>query len=559
MAALHGRLKDVQILYSEAQSQELPLRFELSKVSREKELLDKQVAQLEFELQQVQQSERERAAQSNEKIRSLELQVSSLSSDLQARIKELGMLREQAEQHQDKYLTCTSKLHSLESELIVQQASSAKEVEALRRLSELNRGAFEDASSRVGELENLLSSLESQHAVQLNELRDVLHKEVQSQLQQMDGQKQHLTSVNASLEGRVRELEQMLEKSQAESLSSSFIAGDVMAGFKVTDMYDRVVALEREVLEERRQRKEAETYMTQILKEVEAKAPTLAKQRRDYQRLVDYQTQLTAKLDAFAAENLQMKTGMRDLQDQLRGEVQQRGMLQQQNADLSRQLQHLLRQSLVPGSTGGVHLVEDECSEAQQVVSNHLVLFNSVEDLQQRNLELLSVVRKLSNEEGGRPAGFDVQALLDELNELKDARQRTEEMVAVLVQQRDMYKGMVDSGTTLTISNHMSPARNPADSSPRPTRVNEEADLKLQHTAEENRRLSEHLARAQEADRLLHETVDQLRNDLTSTRLDLVTAQTDARFHKERSAQLEEGLRLSQQEVTGLLLRRAEL
>eukprot|EP01031_Cornospumella_fuschlensis_P035592 gene35592-43167_t len=114
MAALHGRLKDVQVLYSEAQSQELPLRFELSKVSREKELFEKQVAQLESELQQAQQNERERAAQSSEKIRSLELQLSSVTSDLESRNKEVGMLKEQAEQHQDKYLACTSKLHSLE-------------------------------------------------------------------------------------------------------------------------------------------------------------------------------------------------------------------------------------------------------------------------------------------------------------------------------------------------------------------------------------------------------------------------------------------------------------
>ena len=113
-----------------------------------------------------------------------------------------------------------------------------------------------------------------------------------------------------------------------------------------------------------------------------------------------------------------------------------------------------------------------ETLSAQGVISEHLLTFDDISVLQTRNAQLLKVVRKLSADqesgevqrqlqkrvkvvqgqsgsgdwdESGEPAAVAaLQAAMKELSNLRDTRERTEEMVMSLVQQRDLYKAMLE-------------------------------------------------------------------------------------------------------------------
>ena len=106
------------------------------------------------------------------------------------------------------------------------------------------------------------------------------------------------------------------------------------------------------------------------------------------------------------------------------------------------------------------------------MISEHLLTFDDISVLQTRNAQLLKVVRKLSADqesgemqrqlqkrvtvvqgqtgsgdwdEGGEPAAVAaLQTAMKELSNLRDTRERTEEMVMSLVQQRDLYKAMLE-------------------------------------------------------------------------------------------------------------------
>lgn len=78
---------------SEAQSKELPLQFELSKATRERDLLAKKMEHMDEEIQRLSLSERSRLGECNEKIRNFELRVTSLESDLAAKVKEAAALK----------------------------------------------------------------------------------------------------------------------------------------------------------------------------------------------------------------------------------------------------------------------------------------------------------------------------------------------------------------------------------------------------------------------------------------------------------------------------------
>ena len=111
-----------------------------------------------------------------------------------------------------------------------------------------------------------------------------------------------------------------------------------------------------------------------------------------------------------------------------------------------------------------------ETLTAQGVISEHLLTFDDISVLQTRNAQLLKVVRKLSADQEtgeaqrqsqkritvvqGQSADWDessepaavaaLQAAMKELSSLRDTRERTEEMVMSLVQQRDLYKAMLE-------------------------------------------------------------------------------------------------------------------
>lgn len=135
-----------------------------------------------------------------------------------------------------------------------------------------------------------------------------------------------------------------------------------------------------------------------------------------------------------------------------------------------------------------------ETLSAQGVISEHLLTFDDISVLQTRNAQLLKVVRKLSADqesgesqrqlqkrvtvvqgqsaewdESGEPAAVAaLQAAMKELGSLRDTRERTEEMVMSLVQQRDLYKAMLEEAD-ITIAAKGSATPGPVMGSPQET------------------------------------------------------------------------------------------
>jgi len=262
----------------------------------------------------------------------------------------------------------------------------------------------------------------------------------------------------------------------------------------MTEMYDRIVQMDRELFAERSKRKEVEMYLQQILKDVESKAPILASQRRDYYRIIESHASLANRLDLLVQENSDLKHAVDALRRDSTEAREESQALSIHNSDLCQQVQHLLRMSLDIGrrsahSNDGVAIgsrravveaTDDEEEEGginpQDVISEYLVTFDDVVDLQRKNAELLRVVRKLSKEpalmllgdgEGDSTTASSanatsasaqkesssnsraLQAAMEELSEMREARQRMEEMVVVLAQQRDMYRSMVEGEPNL--------------------------------------------------------------------------------------------------------------
>ena len=96
-----------------------------------------------------------------------------------------------------------------------------------------------------------------------------------------------------------------------------------------------------------------------------------------------------------------------------------------------------------------------DTSSVDSVIEARLLTFNDVSEIQQRNIELLAVVRELSAgqeaaeqtriEEKTAEVKQELDTALRQIEELRAARERQQLMVENLIQQKEMYKSMANA------------------------------------------------------------------------------------------------------------------
>ncbi len=132
------------------------------------------------------------------------------------------------------------------------------------------------------------------------------------------------------------------------------------------------------------------------------KAPILAQQRLEYERLQSESAQLASQLaDALAERDSSVSTAT-DVSQRLMKTNRENELLQKQLNDLGRQVQTLLKEisrRQDPTIPSDEELEADESTapaeNIDEVITNNLVLFRSVPALQAQNQKLLGIVREM--------------------------------------------------------------------------------------------------------------------------------------------------------------------
>ena len=486
------------------------------------------------------------------------------------------------------------KLRETEASLVERQGAFTGEIEGLKRLVDLYKRYFEDATAKVTELEQQAAIAKETHADVLVTLRDKCTQQLQETEAAAEKDRTELSSQVKALEEKLRMAEEQAQQLSSRSLvplveGASVAAGSGGAlgienfdGIGITEMYDRIVQTEKELFAERSKRREVELYMQQVLKDVESKAPIIASQRRDYHRVVEAHSALARRLDVLVVENGELKQSVKALERRTYKAEEEAQVLEEHNADLGRQVQHLLRQSMgVEFGSGQAAQIEAE-GEPQTpsgVISQYMVTFDDINELQQRNAELLRVVRRLSKEQEqsqrqlqlsdsgdemmaiedgtvGSPAATStaagtpnktsqaLHAALEELNNMREARKRTEEMVAVLAQQRDMYRAMAEGDSSMFRSGAGvgSPggvvalvSEQQQNTAMLNSTAVKELQAKLTQAEDDRRRLQERQTRLEEVEQALNESLDKIRKEATAARMEAAQGTSEARFQRERA------------------------
>ena len=235
---------------------------------------------------------------------------------------------------------------------------------------------------------------------------------------------------------------------------------EIKSGMSVTDMYTTLVEKSNALMASEKENERINVYMSQILNEITTKAPIIQRQREDYQRVVTSHDQLASRLDEAHRARSDLENNVVHLNKQLATLTTDRDEHQQLTMDLGLQVQHLVKKQLQQASRN-TYMKNPVASLAQasgggggdaanRVITENLVAFDNVDELQRKNANLLTVVRRLKSQcetLQSDPSNQDeLKEALAHVQKLRDRRQRQEVMVQSIIQQRDMYRMMAQQG-----------------------------------------------------------------------------------------------------------------
>ncbi|XP_070602426.1 nucleoprotein TPR isoform X2 [Erythrolamprus reginae] len=466
---------ELQLKLDELQTSALSVKYREQRWEQEKELLQNQNTWLNTEL---------KAKTDELMVLVLEkgTEILDLKYGLENKKEEVSRLEEQVtglkqsngnlQKHVEDLL---EKLKEAKEQQTSMEERFHNELNAHIKLSNLYKSAADDLEAKSNELTQAVEEL---HKL-LKEAGEA-NKGTQERLAEMEQAK---ATVEKELKEKISKLEKELDNANdlvsatkrkgailsddelsAMSPTAAAVAKVVKPGMKLTELYNAYVEAQDQLLLEKLENKRINKYLDEIVQEVEAKAPILKRQREEYERSQKAVASLSAKLEQAMKEiqRLQEEADKANKHSSVFERENQRFEIQVK--DLSQQIRVLLMEL---EEARGNHVIRDEevssadISSSSEVISQRLVSYRNIEELQQQNQRLLVALRELGEakeKEEQETTSTKISELqnqlgeaIDELEKLREARHHQMQLVDSIVRQRDMYRILLAQTTGVAI------------------------------------------------------------------------------------------------------------
>ncbi|XP_053710711.1 translocated promoter region b, nuclear basket protein isoform X2 [Synchiropus splendidus] len=457
----------------ELEAAEVRIKYKEKRMEQEKELLQNQTSWLNDELNSKSEellslsrqkgneilelkctldNTKDELNRSQDQLTSLKTLNENLNKQNEALVIKLKEAKEQQATMEEKFrneLNANIKLSNLYKESAAD--SEAKSEELSRAVEELHK-LLKDAGEANKALEENLQEINCGKDKTVDELKEkirILEKELENANDLLSNSKQRVCSTSILTE------EQVITMSPTAAVVSK-----IKPGMKLTEIYSAYLENQEQLQLERLENKRVNKYLDDIVQEVEAKAPILKRQRDEHERMQKSVASLSAKLEQAVKDvyRLQNETDEANKRSSVLERENQRCEIQIK--DMTKQLRVLLIE--LEEARGNHVLPDSEVSSANvsstsELISQHLVTYRSVEELQMQNQRLLVSLRELADEKEKEEleASVDKRAELEEdwkkalaeVESLKEQRGQQIKLTESIVRQRDMYRVLLAQAT----------------------------------------------------------------------------------------------------------------
>eukprot|EP00092_Neocalanus_flemingeri_P000848 GFUD01000905.1.p1 GENE.GFUD01000905.1~~GFUD01000905.1.p1 ORF type:complete len:1977 (-),score=934.20 GFUD01000905.1:29-5959(-) len=544
--SLTEQVTSAQVARSEAlvkmegvESREVQLGHREKRLVEEREFMAGQVKMLQEELERRGEEVLSARREAGHKLAEMTQELAGQSEEARAAVRKEEVVKQEAEELRGRAERLAERLKEardsegkLEEKFRAELAAQTKLATLYKSHSEEHTGKVEELGSAVKELQELLKESSDKYGKLETELAGVKDKSKE----ETEGQVETVNTLKKELEDSNKLIKTFREKGLSEdsieslSPSAAHAARLLKSGLTVTGIYSQMVGLGDELAKEKQETGRLNMYIQQILEEVESRAPQLKKQREDYEKVMAAVGGLTDNLESAREEVELRRSEAEESRRRLNTVERERDRLELQVGDLGKQVATLVRDE----NTGrGVGRRQSPRERQQQVdtdsvIESRLLTFHNVMELQQKNIELLAVVRELSAgqeaaeasrlEEKTAEVRQELDTALRQVEELRTARERQQLMVENIIQQKEMYKSMVSGQATVT-----------------PARGGEGDRQKLQLELEEVKKdFVEYKEEKGVNDRMVVESMDKLKEDLHEARLKVAKLSSQEEYSTER-------------------------
>lgn len=463
-----------------------------------------------------------------------------------------------------------STLQRLRVELTSERTAFEAEMTAQKRVSAVLEETVEQCRNQISDLEAELDA-ERQAA---DKRVSALQAKVNTTRAETTGlqEKLHLaeeqlsevyeTSINGSLadadQSRLANI-----SNGALSPSASILSELRRSGGSIVDLNASYQRARREATNWKRKYEHMRRDMDQILEELQANAPLLEAQQEEHAKLRQQFVEFSERYDDAVRKASEAAEEVKVFERKLKDSATERGLMTRQVADLSRQLQHVLINSQLGADGEPLMSAEEQRALAEvldnadetagedtnRLISQRLVLFKDIAELQQQNTNLLRSCRALGQQMEQQEAdakrkydNLETETVAQATVALETVQRKLEKVTAELElaqRDRDMFRDLTktgEAGSLLAVQAELKAKLESAQS-----------EL-VEFKAKAAQRLAEAEARATEAERV--------QRDLD---VQLARAQAQVELVAERKKSAEEDLQLARSEHRQLADRAAAL
>ncbi|KFX89667.1 hypothetical protein O988_08551 [Pseudogymnoascus sp. VKM F-3808] len=417
VSSLQQAVQSANSALSSAKFREQNVQQELEQAKRNNEWLDNELKTKSAESLKLRKEKGARIAE-------LQRQNEEVTASLEAAKRTETALRTRLEEVQKKAEEALGKVQQLQEVAANTEEGFRQELESSRRLAELQTQQTETHRNRLKELE-----------VQLEKLKDDSAAETarrQQDAEENAEERDRLEHRIAELEAEVDRLEAAASATYPASVPGTPRQGGLNGLFRsgspgvfatpgstrkstitATQAIEELYKVKGQLATERRRNERLTTEMEEMMHGLEAKQPEIEEMQHEHERLQQEIVEMSKFVDVTGKERDRAKKDARKALSEAKTSQAELEILRQQLRDLSVQVKMLLcdldaQQRGVDSLSGPERmqlerLARGEVSEdalqgltdTDKFISQRLTVFRSVSDLQDKNLELLTLTREL--------------------------------------------------------------------------------------------------------------------------------------------------------------------
>lgn len=476
VSKLEQSVQSANAATTSAKSHEQGLQQEIESLKRNNDWLDNELRTKSGEYTKYRKEKSLRIAE-------LQRQYDEVTSTIDVAHRTETALRRRLDELNQKADDSFSRIQRLQEEAAKKDESFRVELDAANRLIELTRNSADTERQRQQDLFTQLESAKEDASEQLGRLGAELETEHRDR---------------EAAEAKIAELEVQIEQLQAdisalESQASAYRASHqgingygsstplqgastpllspspsrMKGGLSVTQMYSNYNDLKSELEVEKRRTEKLTSALDDMVQDLEAQQPEIEEIRADHGRLESEIAEMSTLVDIIGKERDQALKAARKSEGQVEAKTKEGEVLRQQLRDLSSQIKvllmevHLRGQGLDDLSPEGRAQLEriaqgvdgdapEGVTATDRFISQNLVTFRNVSDLQEQNSDLLRITREIGERMEHEEEMLKQSEKARDWDDLQQKYERCKDEVKSLVTQsqsyireRDMFRRML--------------------------------------------------------------------------------------------------------------------